>query len=119
MDLYAQNILDRYKEPYYKDKEIEVTHEHEAVNHSCGDKIKLGLRIQDSGISEYTFSGVGCAISMAAADILGDLVTGQPIDEVRAMRKEELIEALGIDISERRMKCALLAFNALKQALND
>ncbi len=119
MDIYAQNILDRYKEPFYKDKVIDATHEYKAVNHSCGDKIITRFKIEDSRLKDYSFEGVGCAISMAAADILGDLAVDQSVKDVRNMKQEELIESLGIDISERRMKCALLAFKALKQALND
>lgn len=119
MNLYAQNILDRYKEPYHKDKKIGVTHEHEEMNHSCGDKIKVELEISDDKIKNYSFSGVGCAISMAAADILGDLIIDESIDSIEGMTKEELYEALGIEISPRRSKCALMGLVAIQKALKN
>lgn len=117
MDIYAQNILDRYKEPFYKDKAIKADFEGGQTNHSCGDKIEIKLEIQNSKIEKYSFTGVGCAISQASADMLGDLIVGRLTDDVLAMDKNELIETLGIEISERRMKCALLALNALQNAL--
>jgi len=117
MDLYAQNILDRYKEPYYKDKAVKANAENEEVNHSCGDRLNSKLEVLNSKIKGYTFSGEGCAISQAAADILGDLLIGKTVDEVLAMTKEELFEALGIEISLRRSKCALLGLISVKNAL--
>ena len=90
MDLYAQNILDRYKEPYYKDKIISETVSFEEVNHSCGDRLNSKLEVLNSKIVSYSFSGVGCAISQASADILGDLIIGKTLDEVLGMTKDDL-----------------------------
>ena len=117
MDIYAQNILDRYKEPFYKDKTVKPTISSKQVNHSCGDKIEVQIELEDDKIKAYSFSGVGCAISQAAADILGDLIIGQGLNEILDMKSEDLIETLGIEISERRMKCALLAFTAIKNTI--
>ena len=127
MDIYAQNILDRYKEPHYKDSEIDANSDYQEVNHSCGDKITVKLKVHpptkgsgpngNSKLEKFSFSGVGCAISMAAADILGDLIVGMEIDDVLEMTKEDLFEALGIEISLRRSKCALLGLVAVKNAI--
>ena len=117
MDIYAQNILDRYKEPFYKDKSIKPDIRGGKTNHSCGDKLEVQLEIDDNKIKAYSFTGVGCAISQASADILGDLIIGLTLDEVLNMTKDELFEALGIEISERRSKCALLALEAVQKAI--
>lgn len=124
MNIYAQNILDRYKEPFYKDKSFKSDIQGGLVNHSCGDRLEVKLELTADGqggenyrIKAYTFTGVGCAISQAAADILGDLIVGQTINEVATMAKDDLLEALGIEISERRMKCALLGFTAIQEAI--
>jgi nitrogen fixation NifU-like protein len=124
MDIYAQNILDRYKEPFYKDKKVKPDIRGKQVNPSCGDRLEIKLELSgdlndpNSLIKAYTFTGVGCAISQAAADILGDLIVGKTVDEVANMKKDDLLVALGIEISERRMNCALLALNALQGAIN-
>ena len=117
MDLYAQNILDRYKEPYYKDRKIDANSEHEEVNHSCGDKITSKIEIRNSKIEAYSFEGVGCAISQAAADILGDMIIGMDMDDALKISKEEFFKALGIEISLRRSKCALIGIVAVKNAI--
>ncbi|MFC1733519.1 iron-sulfur cluster assembly scaffold protein [candidate division KSB1 bacterium] len=117
MDIYAQNILDRYKEPFYKDKAIKSDIHGKQVNHACGDNLEVQLELDGDKIKAYSFTGVGCAISQASADIIGDLIVGQTTDEVLNMTKDDLLEALGIEISERRMKCALLGLNAIQNAI--
>ena len=117
MDLYAQNILDRYKEPFYKDKEVKNDIKGKEVNRTCGDKLEIKLELDGGKIKSYSFTGVGCAISQAAADILGDLIIGQTLKDILNMSKEELFEALGIEISLRRSKCALLCLVAIKNAI--
>ena len=72
MDIYAQNILDRYKEPFYKDKKIDANLKHEEANHSCGDIVKVELELSENKVKNYSFTGNGCAISMASSDMLGD-----------------------------------------------
>ena len=112
MDIYAQNILDRYKEPYYKDKEIQANIKRTEANHSCGDKIEVQL-----SKNAYSFSGEGCAISMAASDILGDLIQGLTFEQILNLNKEDVYNILGIEISLRRSKCALLGLLAIQNAI--
>jgi len=117
VDIYAQSILDRYKKPFHKGKKIDATISHEEANHSCGDVVKLELEIKNDRLTGYSFSGNGCAISQAATDMLGDLTQNMNIEEIRTLSKEEIYEMLGIEISIRRSKCALLSLLALQNAL--
>ncbi len=117
MDIYAQTILDRYKHPVHGGDLAGADFSHEEANHTCGDKVVAAVKLTDGKIAEYRFKGEGCAISMAAADLLGDLVTGKTPEEVLAIKKEDVYEALGIEISLRRAKCALLALLAIHNAL--
>lgn len=117
MDLYAQNILDRYKNPFHKDKKLDASIHHKEANHSCGDVVEVDLKMEDDKVTDYSFSGNGCAISMASADMLGDLIEGMTKEEVLKLTKEEIYEMLGIEISIRRSKCALLALLALQNSL--
>lgn len=117
MDIYAQNILDRYKKPYHKDKILRATPSHSEANHSCGDIIDLQLELEGDKVKAYSFSGNGCAISQASADMLGDLIEGMNQEEILKISKDGVYEMLGIEISVRRSKCALLGLLALQNAL--
>ena len=118
MDLYAQNILDRYKNPLHKDKNLQADLQHKEANHACGDSIEISLALAGNQIVAYSFSGNGCAISMATADMLGDLIKGMSKEEILELSKEDIYKMLGIEISERRSKCALLSLLALQNTLS-
>lgn len=118
MDLYAQNILDRYKNPSFLNKKIDADLKHKEANHSCGDSVEVGIQVdEDDKITGYSFSGAGCAISMASADMLGDLIEGMVKDDVLDLTKEDIYKMLGIEISLRRSKCALLPLLALQNGI--
>lgn len=117
MDIYAQNILDRYKNPFYLNKKIDADLKYKEANHSCGDSVEVSIQVADDKITGYSFSGAGCAISMASADMLGDLVDKMEKDEVLDLTKEDVYKMLGIEISLRRSKCALLPLLALQNGI--
>ena len=104
----------------------------EGVNPSCGDELTLQLRVENGVIEEAAFTGHGCAISQASADIMADLITGETIEEARRLAElflamirgeqlseedlEDLDEAAQLqDISHMpaRVKCAELAWRTL------
>lgn len=117
MDIYAQNVLDRYKEPFHKDQSIKPDITHREANHSCGDEVEVRVKLKDGKVQQYSWTGVGCAISMASADMLGDLTDGLTTEQVLALTKKEIYEMLGIEISLRRSKCALLSLLALQNGI--
>ena len=117
MDLYAQNILDRFKSPLHKDKSVKTTLSNKEANASCGDSVEVKLEMVGDKLKKYSFSGSGCAISQASADILGDLVEGKTLDKILDFTKNDLFEALGIEISLRRSTCALLSLLTLQNAI--
>ena len=65
-------------------------------------------------ITEAAFSGHGCAISQASADILLESVVGKTVDEVKKLTKDDLLDLLGIELGPVRLKCALLSLKVLK-----
>jgi len=126
MNIYAQNILDRYKQPFHKDKKIDATIKHGEANHACGDVVDIQIEMDHPGVHRgaggdqvkaYSFTGNGCAISMASADMLGDLIEGMTTEEALKIDKDDVYEVLGIEISVRRSKCALLALLAIQNGL--
>ena len=117
MDLYAQNILDRFKHPFHKGKAVKPSLSNQEANRSCGDSVEVALETEGGILKKYSFSGNGCAISQASADIVGDIVEGMTLDEILGMTKGELFEALGIEIGLRRSQCALLGLLALQNAI--
>lgn len=108
----------------------------EGVNPSCGDDIILKLRVKDGIIEDGGFTGDGCAVSQASADMMLDLIIGKPETEARRLSEiflrmikgkiteEELeeLEEAGVlqDISHMpaRVKCAVLGWHTMEEMLN-
>lgn len=108
----------------------------EGVNPSCGDDIILNLNIENGVISDGSFTGSGCAVSQASADIMLDLVIGKSIEEAQRLHGlftkmirgeadenelEELEEAGALqDISHMpaRVKCAVLGWRTLNEIIS-
>ena len=117
-DLYKENILDHYRHPRNAERLSCATHAHEEHNSLCGDTVQIELCVNEAQIIERAgFSGRGCAISIASASMLTELLTDKTLDEAKQISKEDILELLGIPIGPTRLKCALLSLKALKVAV--
>ncbi len=110
-------LLDHYENPRNYGTLENADISYEEGNPSCGDVIRIDIRTREGRIEDIRFSGKGCVISMAATSILTERVKGKPLEEVRAMTKDDMLEALGIQVSPMRLKCALLGLKVLKAGL--
>jgi len=114
-DLYREIIIERYKEPLFK-KELDphdISFEDE--NPLCGDHLRVDLRVDDGGvITDAGFSGHGCAISQASADLLMEHIIGMNLEDVKKMTKQDILDLLGIELGPVRLKCALLSLKVVK-----
>jgi nitrogen fixation protein NifU and related proteins len=115
--LYKEIVLDHYKNPHNFGELDPADYTAEDSNPLCGDQIRIDMRVDDGIVTDIKFSGRGCAVSMASTSILTDLVLGQPLDEVRAITKDDLLGESGIPVSPARMKCATLGLNVLRVSL--
>jgi nitrogen fixation NifU-like protein len=119
-DFYRENILDHYRNPRNKGQLEDPTHTHEEDNPLCGDVIRIDLHVNDQNvIDEVRFDGQGCAISQASASMLTEMIEGKTLEEAKELSKEDILEALGIEIGPVRLKCALLSLKVLKAGVYD
>jgi nitrogen fixation NifU-like protein len=134
-ELYRELILDHAKSPRHFGKLEESTHQAEGINPLCGDKLKLYLHLDDTGvIDDITFEGSGCAISVASASLLTETVLGMPVGNALE-RSADVVQSLtgdsgasqlgklaalqGVREFPARVKCATLAWRALDAAINN
>ncbi len=114
-DLYRELIIDRYKHPQKRGSLDPHDYTYEDDNPLCGDRIRIDVRMgADGRVQEAAFSGSGCAISQASADLLVESVVGKTLDEVKSLGKHDILEMLGIELGPVRLKCALLSLKVLK-----
>ena len=133
-NVYTAALMEHNAHPDYKYELTDFTHEHEGVNPSCGDELVLRLRLSADGatIEEVAFTGSGCAVSQASADIMAELITGETVDAAKRLgdlfirmiqgdelspdERDDLDEAYELESISRmpaRVKCAELAWRTL------
>ncbi len=133
--LYQQLILEHYRSPRNKAELPDKTVEVHMRNPVCGDEIHLQLRIEDNHIADVKFLGQGCSISQAAVSMMTSLLKERSVDEADALalRFTEMMHGdaeaakdrsmgdlralAGVSKFPVRIKCALLGFDALQEAL--
>lgn len=114
-DMYREIIVERYKNPQFHGtlEPNDITFEDE--NPLCGDHIRVDLRVDANGkVTEAAFSGHGCAISQASADLLLESLIGKSLEEIRLLGKQDVLDLLGIELGPVRLKCALLSLKVVK-----
>jgi len=139
-DFYREVILEHSKHPHHFGELEGASRVVEGHNPLCGDRIRIFLRLDDEGhVKDVRFDGSGCAISFASASIMTDVMIGLTIEEaLDAFRRfhrlltssamvepdaddmEQLGEAaalVGVRRLPMRVKCATLAWHAMKEAL--
>jgi nitrogen fixation NifU-like protein len=115
--IYREAILDHNRNPRNKGTLEPADFTYEDVNPLCGDEIRIDVQTDGERVTAIRFSGRGCAISQAAVSMLTEMAEGQPLEDVKAISREDLLDELGVPISPARMKCAMLGLKVLKAGL--
>ncbi|GAP22908.1 Fe-S cluster assembly sulfur transfer protein SufU [Leptolinea tardivitalis] len=114
-DLYREIIIEHYKNPGFRGELDPNDYTYEDENPVCGDHIRVDIRVNDSGIvTEAKYSGHGCAISQASADLLMEAIIGKKVEDVKKLTKQDVLDLLGIELGAVRLKCALLPLKVVK-----
>jgi len=117
MALYSSVIRDRFRKPRFRGAIEQPDVAAEDVNPLCGDRVRIQGRLADGRLAEARWSGDCCAISAAAADVLLEMVEGQPVGRACELTAASLLERLDADIRPSRMKCVALPLTVLQGAL--
>ena len=114
-DLYREVIIEHYKNPSYRGHLDPHDIQFADNNPLCGDHIEVTLQTDADGtVKDARFDGHGCAISQASADLLIESIIGKPLEEVKQLNKQSILDMLGIELGPVRLKCALLSLKVLK-----
>ncbi len=116
-NLYREHILDHYRHPRNRGTIDDADISYEQDNPVCGDVVRLDIRLKDGRVSEARFSGHGCVISMASASMLTEEIMGKTVEELKALRDEDMFRMMGITLGPVRAKCGLLPLKVLHGGL--
>ncbi|OZV12074.1 SUF system NifU family Fe-S cluster assembly protein [Tissierella sp. P1] len=135
--IYTQLIMEHNKNGHNKKSLLDSDITERGHNPTCGDDISLHLKLDGNIIKDASFTGVGCAISQASTSMMIDLIKGLTIEESLNLIKtfigmikkeitdeneleklEDAIVLQNISNMPARVKCAVLAWHTLKEAIS-
>ncbi len=134
-DLYRDVILDHYRQPRNRGALEAASVAAEGFNPSCGDEIQLSILLEDDIVAALRFGGAGCSISQSSASMLTEALAGRSLEDARqlsghvqAMLTDDAFNLDAVDLGDLealsgvarfpvRIKCGLLAWKVLDQAL--
>lgn len=121
-NLYREEILEHYKNPlnFGKLKSFDVSSK--LSNPFCGDEIEMFVKFDQKSLrvnrlKEISFIGKGCAICIASTSILTEYTKRKTKKELTKFMEKDMLNLLGIEVSEIRKKCVLLGLAVLKDCL--
>jgi nitrogen fixation NifU-like protein len=133
--MYQEIILDHYRNPHHKGLREPYDAEVHHVNPTCGDEVTLRVKLDGDEVVDVSYDALGCSISQASASVMTDLVIGRPVKDamvtgdefLKLMQSrgqsepdedvlEDAVAFAGVSKYPARIKCALLAWMAWKDA---
>lgn len=115
---YNKNVLEHFKNPRNMGEMENPDAEGTVGNPTCGDVMKIMLRIVDGKIEDIRFLTFGCAAAIATSSVLTELAKGRTLEEAKKLTNKDVATALG-DLPKLKFHCSNLAADALQKAIED
>ena len=130
MDIYREEILEHWRSPQNFGKLADADFVIEQINPLCGDQVTFYFRFakrkktngdvpfkidDDTIIGEVSFTGKGCAISIASASILSEAILNKPVSALAKITGRDVLKMIGGPVGPARLKCAFLSLEAVRQ----
>ena len=116
--MYNEKVINEFRNPQNMG-EMEDTNAVGTVgNATCGDIMKIYMKIEDNIIKDVSFQTFGCTAAIATSSIATSMIKGKTVDEALKLTNAEVVEKLG-GLPPQKLHCSVLAEEAIKAAVND
>ena len=116
--MYSATVIDHFQNPRNVGDVPDADAVAEVENPACGDRTRLSIRVLEGRIAEARFRTEGCPASIAASSITTELILGRTLEEARALRDEDVAEALG-GLPRNKLHCSVLAEDVIQAVVED
>jgi nitrogen fixation NifU-like protein len=114
--MYSRQVLEQFQNTRYVGDLPDASAYARVDNPACGDTLQLAIKVADGRIADARFRARGCVAAIACGAQLVEIIVGQPLAQVRNLRRERLVETLG-GLPETSMHASQLAIDALAAVL--
>ncbi|MBI5375783.1 MAG: Fe-S cluster assembly scaffold protein NifU [Candidatus Schekmanbacteria bacterium] len=118
MEKYSDKVMDHFMNPRNVGEIVDADAVGQVGNPSCGDIMKLYVKIKDGKVIDAKFKTFGCGAAIATSSMVTEMVKGLSIEDAMKISKQAVAEALD-GLPPQKMHCSNLAADALKSALEE
>jgi len=117
-NLYNQRLMDYYRHPRCKGALENPNFTSGVYNPLCGDRVVLQGLVDQGVVTHCLFQAEGCVVSQATASMLAEYATDKTVDQIHALKKEDLLNLIQLELGPTRLRCAFISLEALQNGLN-
>lgn len=116
--LYTEKVMDHFNNP----RNVGVIEDADGIgevgNPTCGDMMKISIKVADDHISDVKFQTLGCGAAIATSSIVTEMAKGMSLSDAVGITKQQVADELG-GLPAAKMHCSVLATDGLKKAVDD
>lgn len=116
--MYSEKVIETFRNPKNVGEIENADGEGTVGNASCGDIMKITLKIENNVIVDAKFKTFGCAAAIATSSTATELIKGMTIEEALKVTNKRVVEILG-GLPAQKLHCSVLAEEAIKKAIED
>ena len=116
--MYSDKVMDHFTNPRNVGDMEDADGIGQEGNPTCGDAMKIYIKVKDDRIVDAKFKTFGCGAAIAVSSMVTEMVKGKTLDEALAISKEAVANELG-GLPPQKMHCSMLGSDALKKAIED
>lgn len=116
--MYSEKVIDHFTNPRNVGEIENADGVGEKVSSSCGDRMKVFLKVEDNIIKDIKFQTYGCGAAIASSSMMTELVVGKTIEEALVLTNDEVADALD-GLPAPKLHCSNLAADALHEAIKN
>lgn len=116
-EVYREELLEKLAETKYRGVLTNPDFQAKLANPLCGDSISIQIKVRSNRIEKIVYSGEGCALSQISACLIAEKLEGKLLNTAQQLDQKAVLDLLGVEIGNNRLKCFLLSLQVVKEAL--
>ena len=116
--MYSEKVMDHFTNPRNVGEIADANAVGEVGNPTCGDIMRIYMKIEDGVITDVKFKPFGCGAAVATSSMATEMIKGKTIDEALAVTNRQVVDALG-GLPAHKLHCSVLAEESIKSAIKD